>query len=454
MLFQMPSFFAFFAIFMALLYACPARYVQQYVVAASLLFYSWWYPPYVVLLIALVLMAWGGTRLVQWRAETLPIVVIGALSPLILFKYADFVMGSIADVTGIAMPHLGWMLPLGISFFTFTMISLAVDTARKVETGSLSLLRISVYITVFPHLIAGPILRAHQILPQLDRLKVDWRAFGPNLALFMVGMSKKVLVADPIGTIVDRIYAAGPAAGSAESFLATLGFTIQIYCDFSAYSDMAIALAGMIGLAFPENFRSPYLACSMTEVWVRWHVTLSFWLRDYVFKPLDKRLKNISNHAPALLTMLISGLWHGADWTFVLWGLLNGIYLVIERWTGFVRYAKGRSRVRRTVLILTTFCLFAITNILFRAPNMHSAYTVFSGLWGARGWGTWPSDGTLLLGLSALILLVHPFDRVATIHAAARRIPAALAWPSFLVVIALCSMLAAGRPSTFYYFDF
>lgn len=454
MLFQMPVFFGFFAVFVALMAVCPRRYMLPYVIIASLVFYAWWYPPYVWLLLAFILMAWGGTRTVQWRRSMLPVVIVILLLPLGIFKYADFVTGTVRALTGFEAPQLGWMLPLGISFVTFTMISLVVDAARKTKTGPLSLLRIGVYITVFPHLIAGPILRARQVIPQLDGMGLDWRAFGPNLALFAVGMAKKVLIADPIGTVVDRIYAAGPAAGSIESILAVVGFNIQIYCDFSAYSDMAIALAGMIGLAFPENFSSPYKSASITEIWQRWHMTLGHWLRDYVFFPLHSRLRRVAFHGPVVLTMLVSGLWHGADWTFVLWGALNGLFLAIERITGFAKYAKDISLKMRFFLAAIVFCVFGGTNILFRAPDMETAYTVFSGVFGARGWGDWPVDGVLLAGLAAVILVFHPFDRAEKIRSAARQIPAVLSWPVLLTVIALCSMLAAGRPNNFYYFDF
>jgi alginate O-acetyltransferase complex protein AlgI len=384
----------------------------------------------------------------------LPALILVILGPLILFKYVDFMIATAEALTGHQMPHLGWFLPLGISFVTFTLISLVVDTAKGRQTGPLNPLRIAVYITVFPHLIAGPILRARQVLPQLEDVRANWGVFGPSLALFAVGMVKKVLIADPVGAVVDRIYDTAGSGGVAESALATLGFGIQIYCDFSAYSDMAIALAAMIGLTFPENFRSPFIARSVTEFWRRWHITLSTWLRDYVLYPLYARLPLARVFASIFLTMLISGLWHGADWTFVIWGGVYGVLIFLERVTGYAQFAAQCGKGVGALLSLASFLVFLLMCILFRAPDLEAASQIFTGLLGVRGWGTWPVDGALVVGLSVALLLLHPFDRAYDIMAAAKRLPPLLVWPPLIILVATCALLAADRPATFYYFDF
>ena len=454
MLFQLPSFLLFFVVFVGGLSLCPARLRQAYVIAASLFFYAWWYPPFLLVLVGLVFLAWAGARIVERDRGWLPLAVVLALLPLVLFKYADFLLATLEDLTGVRLGHLGWPLPLGISFVTFTVISLIVDITRRRDQPAPTFGETALYITFFPHLIAGPILRPHQMIPQLPQLRFDWSAFAPNLALFAVGMAKKVLVADPIARHVDTSYANASSVGGWEALLAMFGFAIQIYCDFSAYSDMAIALAGMLGIAFPENFRSPYMATSMTELWQRWHMTLSFWLRDYVFRPLHARLHHYSRYAAVVLTMTISGLWHGAAWTFVVWGLALGCIMVAEVASGYSKHARGASGAARWACICVTFLCWAVTASTFRAPDFASAVDIYMGALGARGWGEWPGGTATILSLAAVVLALHPFDQVPRIRAAAACVPAALSVPILLMVIATCAVIAAGRPESFYYFDF
>lgn len=454
MLFQLPSFFAFLIAFVVLLSICPDKLRFPYLLAASLFFYSWWYPPYTLLLLGLVGLTWISCRLVERNRALLPLLVLVALSPLAVFKYTDFFLSSAQAVTGIVLPRLDWALPLGISFVTFTIVSLLVDTSRRTDTGSPGFMQIAVYITFFPHLIAGPILRAREMIPQLERIRPDWAALAPNLALFALGMLKKVLVADPIGSFVDHAYGSAGTVGGWEALLAVAGFAIQIYCDFSAYSDMAIALAGMFGVRFPENFRSPYLSWSMTELWRRWHMTLSFWLRDYVFIPLHSRLHKHAKHLSIVLTMAVSGIWHGANWTFVLWGILNGLVMAAEGVTGYARFAARQRGLLRAAGIAATFLVWSLAGIIFRAPNLTSAGDILAGAIGLRGWGAWPAQGTLTLALTVAIMALHPFDQVERIRSASGKIPSALIVPVALMAIMGCAMLAAGRPQNFYYFDF
>lgn len=451
MLFQLPSFFVFLAAFAAGLALCPRRAVLPYVFLASLVFYAWWYPPYTALILGYVLAAWIGGRLVRAHPRLLPAVVVTVLLPLLLFKYTDFVMTTLEEVTGAGLPHLHWGLPLGVSFVTFSVISLLVDTAKHPKRPFPGFGIVAVYVTFFPHLIAGPILRLHKMVPRLSNIRIDRGAFTANAGLFAIGMMKKVLIADPVGLWVDGAIADPGQLGAIESWFVILGFAIQIYCDFSAYSDMAIGLAGMFGVAFPENFHKPYAATSMTEVWQRWHMTLSFWLRDYVYKYLREPLGRM---LAILGTMAVSGLWHGAAWTFVVWGLIHGTIMMLENLTGHADRARQARGLARAVFILVTFGIWALTATFFRAPTLDVAWSVISGGFGARGVGAWPAEALLLGGLILVTLALHPFDTIDRIRSATARVPAVLALPVILVLVAGCAMIAAGRPQAFFYFDF
>lgn len=454
MLFQLPAFFAFFFVFLIFLRLCPSSLLFPYVTAASLFFYSVWYPPYVVLLILLVCMTWILSRLVFQSRRWLAPAAFVVLLPLVLFKYTDFLLRTVGVLVGSDMPMLGWTLPLGISFVTFTIVSYLVDTARQPPQALPGFWPVAVYITFFPHLIAGPILRARQILPFLPGIRITWAALVPNMALFAVGMVKKVLVADPVGVFVDQAYHAHATISGWQAVAAMVGFSLQIYCDFSAYSDMAIALAGMLGVAFPENFRSPYAATSMGEIWRRWHMTLSFWLRDYVFKPLHARFHKYARQLSIVLTMVVSGLWHGANWTFVLWGLLQGLVMAAENATGYARFSANSRGISHAICLVFTFVVWTLLLVIFRSPDLTTAYDVAIASWARGGWAQWPVEATVPMLLCLCMLVLHPLDQMEKIRSAARRAPAPLLVPVLVVIIVGCSLIAAARPQAFYYFDF
>ncbi len=454
MLFQLPMFFAFFIAFAFFLRLCPKALVLPYVAIASLIFYAVWYPPYVVLLVALIVMTWLLLRLVTRDRRYLKVAVLIALMPFIFFKYTDFILQTIADLTGSNAISLGILLPLGISFVTFTIISYLVDTARQNNPPAPEFWPTAVYITFFPHLIAGPILRARQVLPFLRGMSLNWAVFVPNMALFAVGMVKKVLVADPIGRFVDQSYQSHATIDAWHAAAAIFGFAVQIYCDFSAYSDMAIALAGMLGVAFPENFQSPYTAASMSELWRRWHLTLSLWLRDYVLKPLHIKLHHYGRQIAIVLTMVVSGLWHGASWNFVLWGLAHGLVVAVENASGYGRFANNTRGIVHIICVVCTFVLWTVLAVLFRSPDLTTAYNIGIASWGRGSWAQWPSEATIPVVLGICLLLFHSYDQVGKILSGAQRIPPLLLVPILVVVIVGCSLIASIRPQTFYSFDF
>ncbi|MBN8925518.1 MAG: acyltransferase [Rhodospirillales bacterium 69-11] len=363
----------------------------RWLVAASFVFYAWWRPPFVLLLGASIAANYllgrhllGLARSGRQRAARLWLAG-GVAANLILlgwFKYADFLLQTIAP----GAPALHLFLPLAISFFTFQQIMFLVDSARcdRQDTGPLPY---AAFIAFFPHLIAGPIVRPKEIIPQLTSpglARPDGDALSAGLMLFLLGLAKKLVLADTFGGFADRGFdaaAAGEALTFFEAWYAALAYALQIYFDFSGYSDMAIGLARMLNVRFPLNFDSPYQATSITDFWRRWHMTLSRFLRGYLYIPLGgnragerRRLVNL------MLTMLLGGLWHGAAWTFVLWGGLHGAFLVIHAAWRRRGWCLPRLPAQALTLLAVTLAW-----VPFRADGMAATWAMLRGMAGANG---------------------------------------------------------------------
>jgi alginate O-acetyltransferase complex protein AlgI len=464
MLFQMPEFFAFLALFFVGMAVLPKTVIPAFVFIASLVFYAWWSPPYVLLIVAFIVMGWGFafdiSRVVQHgengaaRAyKRLWLYIPLLLLPLVFFKYTDFVMESLAAVFGFTHHPLGLFLPLGISFVTFTVISLVVDTYRYAYEKP-KILNVAVYVTFFPHLISGPILRSSELIPQIPKLRIVWPDVPWCMGLFAVGILKKVMIADPIGAYVDDFVVNTADLTFSTAVTITVGFAVQVYCDFSAYSDMAIALAAIFGIRFPINFNSPFLSVSLSEVWKRWHMTLSFWLRDYVYSVIN-RDNTMKWRALALfVTMSLSGIWHGAGWGFVVWGMLQGLFLILEKITGYARFARRQTGALRLCLIVMFFFVWSLSIVLFRAETPSDLFNIFRAIFSFENISVWHDETFYVLGACAALLLVHPFDKIALIEKYAKRIPAVYLVPVTAIIIASCSLITAGRPQNFYYFAF
>lgn len=454
MLFHHYEFFIFLAAFTSVFALTRKNVRLVWTTLGSLFFYAWWYPPYALLIVLFVLMAWAGVRIVRRWPRALPAIIMVSLLPLVGFKYTHFLLSVLDGLLGTEWTLPPWTLPLGVSFVTFTIVSLILDSRRGKAAPPPSLLAISVYVTFFPHLIAGPILRGHQMLPQLSGMRIDRGAAIPALYLFTVGVMKKVVIADPLAVYVDAAYLRADVLGSAEAMLAVLAFMVQIYCDFSAYSDMAIALAMLFGVTFPENFHSPYLATSLTEFWRRWHITLTLWLRDYVFMPLFRHLRGSIPTMAIFLTMVVSGIWHGAAWHFVFWGAGHGAILVVEHLTGLSKTMQNGRLWIRISGVFYTCVFFALTATMFRAPTMGVAKDMILSFFGANGWGATPAGWPMLFGLCATALALHGLDTRDRIIGLARVLPAWVFIPICVAIIATCSLVASGQPASFYYFDF
>jgi D-alanyl-lipoteichoic acid acyltransferase DltB (MBOAT superfamily) len=357
---------------------------------ASLFFYGAWRPVYLLLFLASVGMNFSLGLLMADPRRRRPIGMIGVtinLAALCYFKYTNFLLDNMSALTGAPLPFANIILPLGISFFTFQQIAYLVDVMRgaPVERDVVSY---TLFVSFFPHLIAGPLVHHAEMIPQFKRGVTSRSSVlaARGFAIFAAGLFKKVVIADNLAQFATPVFTHLDSGGSVTAswaWLATLAYTLQIYFDFSGYSDMAIGLALMFGIRLPVNFRSPYKSLSIIEFWRRWHITLSRFLRDYLYIPLGgNRLGEARRYLNLLITMLLGGLWHGAGWTFLIWGGLHGVYLVINHlWRGAVGVGNPRGPMR-AVSWAVTFAAVILAWVFFRAATVGGAWRALKGLAG------------------------------------------------------------------------
>ena len=342
MIFSSWPFLAFFLCVFCTYWALPTRRARHvFLFLASCYFYMAWNMWLVALMLFMAFWDYALARMIDTTSQQtrrklyLTLSISGNLAVLAIFKYADFFILSFRDLLdaiglSTSLHSLHIILPIGISFYTFQTMSYTIDVYRRVIKPTRSFIDFSMYVIFFPQLVAGPIVRAKDFLPQLASKKhFDKATFTAGLGLFLLGLTKKLFIADQLAPIVDRVFADPTQYATADLWLGMFAYGAQIFCDFSGYSDMAIATAGMLGFKLPQNFASPYLARNITDFWRRWHISLSTWLRDYLYIPLggsrDGRLRTYRN---LMITMLLGGLWHGASWTFMIWGAIHGLLLV------------------------------------------------------------------------------------------------------------------------------
>jgi alginate O-acetyltransferase complex protein AlgI len=445
---------------------------------ASLVFYGW-DDPLRLLPIILSSIAFNfivGCSLVRLFSRAVLIIgICGNLALLGYFKYAGFLADIIAATTGIALQRPNIVLPIGISFFTFTQIAFLVDAFRG-EAREYKPSHYLLFVSFFPHLVAGPIYHHKEIMPQFDRGEIyhfDVANLGIGLTWFAVGLAKKVLLADPIAQYATPVFAAAAAGnpvGFVESWIGVLSFTLQIYYDFSGYSDMAIGLALMIGVRFPLNFNSPYKATSLIDFWRRWHMTLARFLRDYLYIPLGGNRKGPRRrYVNLIVTMLLGGLWHGAAWNFVVWGALHGIGLAVNHAWRNVAVRRGLTIPSPAAWVLT-FGFVVLTWVPFRAENLSTTLTLWKSLAGMNGFlaesvvATQLIAGPFLIAeLLALALIAPNMQQLlsyrADLAATLTQPPhsgASLRWALMAGIMfgAAVSFIVGHRPTEFLYFQF
>jgi len=327
----------------------------------------------------------AGTQSRGWRATFLTVSLVSNLGVLFWFKYANFVLGSVwAPLSGHAFTPMDILLPVGISFYTFQSLSYTIDVWRREIEPLRDYSEFLFFVSFFPQLVAGPIVRASVFLPQIKEDHCPDRSErAEGWRRIMGGLLKKAVIADYIASnLVDRVFASPLQHTGAECLMAAYGYTLQIYCDFSGYSDMAIGIALLLGFRLPNNFDRPYVSASLTEFWRRWHISLSSWLRDYLYIPLGGNRKGrFRTYFNLAATMVLGGLWHGANWKFVLWGAMHGTALAVEKAIGWPRRVEG-SRLLRIAGALFTFHFVVLCWIFFRADSMGSAAAMIGQIFG------------------------------------------------------------------------
>jgi D-alanyl-lipoteichoic acid acyltransferase DltB (MBOAT superfamily) len=379
-----------FTVYFALNRRRLALAAKTWLVFASLFFYGYWNPVYIPLILGSILFNYAvASILIRRRGRSTPsrwmllVGIAGNLFLLAFFKYMDFFITNINAVSSLNLKLLHITLPLGISFFTFTQIAYLVDTARG-AAREYSLLNYSLFVTFFPHLLAGPIIHHKEIMPQFDYLRnkiLSHKHIAQGLALFFLGLFKKVVIADALAGWANAGFDVAPSLGLIEAWLTSLSYTLQLYYDFSGYTDMALGASLLFNIKLPINFNSPYKSLTLQEFWHRWHITLGRFFRDYIYIPVGgswvrepRLLLNI------LVTFFLVGLWHGAGWTFVIWGLLHGIGLVI-----FHLWQKTPFRFPRFVSWAITFNFVNAAWVFFRARTFPDAMKVLKGMAGFTG---------------------------------------------------------------------
>jgi alginate O-acetyltransferase complex protein AlgI len=370
-------------------------------VLVSYIFYGWWNPWFIFLMLGITVVNYVCGRIIGLQAisprQSLPVVTIAivvSLGTLGFFKYFLFFEHNLNHVLAWCgagtMRVLAITLPIGISFYTFHALSYTIDVYRGTAPPVRSFLDFACYISLFPQLVAGPIIRYNTVAAQLVSRSHSLETFASGVTLFILGFAKKILLANPMGRVADAAFLA-QSLSTPDAWFGALAYAFQIYFDFSGYSDMAIGLGRMIGFDFLKNFDSPYKAESITDFWRRWHISLSTFLRDYLYIPLGGNRKGpVRTYVNLIVVMILGGLWHGANWTFVAWGAYHGVLLAFERFQG---KRSALARWPRPVRVAATFVLVLFSWVLFRSANLHDALGYLGVMIGQGG----SSPGTLLL---------------------------------------------------------
>lgn len=391
MVFSSIIFLFFFLPLTLVIYTLAGRKLQNlFLLGVSLSFYAWGEGIYVLVMVVSILMNYAcGLMIVRQKdgnpsRVVLVVALVLNLAILSFFKYSNFIVDNInALFTLCGLPTLilaPMHLPIGISFFTFQAMSYVIDVYRLKVTAQKNLINLGLYISLFPQLIAGPIVRYHDIAKELINRRIQRHDFACGVQRFFFGLSKKMLLANPIAAIADKIFSL-PAVEltPALAWLGAICYTLQIYFDFSGYSDMAIGLGRMFGFHFLENFNYPYIAKSIREFWRRWHISLSSWLKDYLYIPLGGNRKgNIRTYLNLFIVFLLCGLWHGANWTFIVWGLYHGFFLVLER----TRIGGWLTKVWQPLQHGLTILLVVIGWVLFRSETISEACSYIAAMFG------------------------------------------------------------------------
>lgn len=455
-----PFLFYFLPGVLALYFLAPKQLKNAVLLLVSLVFYAWGEPKYVFLMLATIGLFYGcGLAIdrcasVSWKRFWLTVSVVISIGLLAVFKYADFILGNVNSVAGTKIPLLKLALPIGISFYTFQCLSYVIDVYRGDAEVQKNLISFGAYVCLFPQLIAGPIVRYVDVARELDSRSHSWDDFSLGLRRFLIGLGKKVLIANQLGELTNIFRASGEKS-VLFYWVYAIAFALHIYFDFSGYSDMAIGLGRIFGFHFVENFDYPYMSRSVSEFWRRWHISLGSWFRDYVYIPLGgNRVSKLRWVFNILVVWMLTGLWHGAAWNFVLWGLLYAVFLLLEKWVPWLQ--KLPSVLRRVYVLLVVLLGF----VLFNAESLSQAASDLGGMFGLAGVPLVTGQTLYYLRSYGLLLLIAcvgstPIVRVLGTRLFHKPVGAVLEPILLTLLLLICSAyLVDGSFNPFLYFRF
>ena len=458
--------YAFLPLVAGLYWLSPRALRNAVLLAASILFYAWGEPIYVVVMLVTILVNYCGALLLGGVRRGRRLVVAGTimlnLSLLVYFKYFNFLVDICNSAFGTGFDSIKVVMPIGISFYTFQSLSYVVDVYRGEVAVQRNIAKLALYVSFFPQLVAGPIVKYHDIAHEIDRRTVGLDDMLYGIRRFVVGLAKKMLLANTLGAVADKVFAQSPTSTHpATAWIGALAYAFQIFYDFSGYSDMAIGLGRMFGFHFLENFNYPYISKSITEFWRRWHVSLSTWFREYLYIPLGgNRAGTARTYVNLLIVFLATGIWHGASWNFVVWGLWHGFFIVLERVTGL--HKKTGGAVFAVMRHACTLLVVLFGWVLFRAEDLPSAVVYARNMLGLLPDGfDAPNaiphyvDNTEIFAMFFAIMLSAPVTQGAFLS---ERLPRALGAVRDVVLVALFVLasiwMASSTYNPFIYFRF
>lgn len=461
---SIPFLYYFLPLVLAVYFLTPARFRNAVLLLASLIFYAWGEPKYVLLMLASILSGYGfGLLQERYRGQKGAKLVCGlsvavSLSFLLYFKYADFFLENFNAATGLGVPLLRIALPIGISFYTFQIISYTVDVYRG-EPAQKNLIHLAAYVAMFPQLIAGPIVRYSDIAQQLEHRSHSTALAAEGVRRFLIGLGKKILIANQLGELCS-VFRASDEKSVLFYWLYAVAFALHIYFDFSGYSDMAIGLGKVFGFHFLENFNYPYISASITEFWRRWHMSLGTWFRDYVYIPLGgNRVGRARQLLNILVVWMLTGFWHGAAWNFVVWGLMFAVLLIMEK----LWLLKPLSKCRPLAHLYVVFFV-VISFVIFNAENMGQTLSDIGVLFGAGGIPLVSAEAVYCLRSFALVLILavlgatpllrNGLVRLSQYPTAGKILNALEPFTLFVLLLVMTGYLVDGSFNPFLYFRF
>lgn len=457
---SIPFLYYFLPVVLAVYFLVPRQLKNGVLLLFSLVFYSWGEPKYVFLMIATIAMFYGCGLAIgkctaqKWKKFWLTVSVVVSLALLAVFKYADFILDSVNAATGASLPLLRLALPIGISFYTFQSLSYTIDVYRGDTVAQKNIISFGAYVSLFPQLIAGPIVRYVDVARELNERSHSWNDFALGMRRFLVGLAKKILIANQLGELTN-IFRDSPEKSVLFYWIYAIAFALHIYFDFSGYSDMAIGLGRIFGFRFIENFDYPYMSRSISEFWRRWHMSLGSWFRDYVYIPLGgNRVGKARWVFNILVVWMLTGLWHGAAWNFVLWGLLYAVFLLLEKWVPGLQ--KMPDILRRSYVLLVVVLGF----VLFNATDLSQALSDVGGMFGLAGVPLVTGQTLYYLRSYALVLILALIGSTPVVKDLALRVEntklgAVLEAAMTVALLLLCTAyLVDGSFNPFLYFRF